>query len=128
MSNITDLIGQTIVKITNDKFSIDFYTESGKHYIMGHDQNCCEYVELEDICGNLQGLIGSPVHDAFIKTNTDSGEYLDKGSGENYQWTFYTIVTMFETVTLRWYGEADCYSIDVDFDEIKWKDEWRNIQ
>src|SRR3712207_8874612 len=62
-NNITELIGKVLIKIDiNDEKDIkDYYCKSGEHYQMCHIQDCCESVTIEDIFGNIDDLIGSPI-------------------------------------------------------------------
>ncbi len=111
--SIEGLVGKTLSKIEGSvgDETMTFTTNSGLKYSMYHRQDCCESVEIEDICGDLKDLIGSPIISAFEKSSQDKNpdgvvppEYQD-----SFTWTFYTIVTAKGTVTLRWYGESNGY-------------------
>jgi hypothetical protein len=92
---------------------------------MEHRQDCCESVSIEDICGDLQDLIGSEIVDAYESTNEDAkpagyispvSDYTD----DSETWTFYRIATAKGTVTIRWYGTSNgYYSVGVDFFRAK---------
>lgn len=114
MANVADLLGKTIVDITNnDNEELIFKTEDGKTYKMHHHQDCCEYVRVEDIAGNLANLIGTPI----IMAEAVSQE--DENASESGTWTFYKFATILGYVTIRWYGESNgYYSEDVDFYEV----------
>jgi len=119
-TNITDLIGQTIKEIKGEKGdnTLDFIMNDGKIYSMYHCQDCCENVEVEDICGDLSDLINTPVINAFEKSNiNENPEGIEPHEyEESFTWTFYTIQTVKGTVTIRWYGSSNgYYSEDVDF-------------
>lgn len=110
------LKGKTIKAIEDDVSQIDFVDDTGTKYSMYHDQDCCESVELEDICGNLEDLIDTPIVDAYKSTN----DYNPKDEhSESFTWTFFTLVTIKGTVVVCWYGESDgdC-SEDVDLYEV----------
>lgn len=66
MASFSNLVGQIITKIEGKKGDerLIFHTLDNKQYIMYHSQDCCEHVYLEDICGDLSDLIGSPVLNA----------------------------------------------------------------
>lgn len=87
-----------------------YFLCEGKEYIMDHSYSCCESVYIEDICGNLDWLIGTPILRAEEKTNQHSSE--DKQE----TWTFYELATINVSVTIRWYGTSNgYYSTKVNF-------------
>jgi hypothetical protein len=95
------LLNKTIIDIEISKWktSMRLVCSDGYIYDIKHDQNCCEDVHLEDICGELEDIIGSPILLAEESTS-------DKNPLPNYecfQWTFYTLRTIKGTVTLRWW-------------------------
>ena len=112
--DIQELLGKTFTKIEGKKGSeeLKFYTDDNI-YRMYHEQDCCECVEVEDICGDFADLIGTPVVDAFEKTNSEEHpegfdaecRYLD----DSFTWTFYTIRTKKGAVTIRWLGSSNGY-------------------
>ncbi len=116
MTDITDLIGKTLVRITDSNEEIIFECKGGKKYKLYHSQNCCENVYVDDICGDLPDLLGSPITVA----EECSGEIPpDPGYYESITWTFYKIDTIHAGVTIRWCGQSNgYYSESVDFDEV----------
>lgn len=116
MSNISDLIGKTLTKIEkrgNDE--LVFSSDSGESWLMHHDQDCCEAVEIEDICGDLDDLVGSPILEAEESTNRDDPP-AKVSFDDSYTWTFYKLATIKGSVTIRWFGESNgYYSERVDF-------------
>jgi len=131
-----DLIGQTILKI-NRKFSkeredqeipdgaeiieLEFLMESGRIYRMWHDQDCCEWVHLDDIEGELSDLIGAPLEMAEEVTDTGIPDGEEKyGSDDSHTWTFYKFATAKGYVTLKWYGESNgYYSESMEFERVE---------
>jgi len=100
-----------------------FTTDNGEVYKLYHVQDCCEYVGIEDICGDLDDLIGEPllvaeevVNDQDVNPEgVPTKEYQD-----SFTWTFYKLDTRKGGVTIRWYGESNgYYSESVDFDRVK---------
>ena len=102
--------------------NIFFIDEDGIEYEMFHDYDCCENVYIEDICGDINNLIGSKIIMAEEVINRDLSP-LNKFD-ESYTWTFYKFATVKGYVTIRWYGESNgYYSEKVDF-AIKDKEEY----
>lgn len=112
-----ELKGKTIVKIEGmekDSGCIEFFCSDGTKYVMNHEQDCCESVYLEDVCGDKEDLLNSPILLAEEVKNAD-GPALNEYE-ESWTWTFYKLATIKGTVTLRWYGTSNgYYSEDVDF-------------
>ena len=94
--------------------SVYFQCEDGTRYVMFHEQDCCETVDLEDVFGDPGSLIGSPV--TMAEESTDSGT---NGLCDSYTWTFYKLATLKGYVTLRWHGRSNgYYSESVQFFEL----------
>lgn len=114
----SDLIGKTLTKCEGviHGESILFETTEGKRYVLEHNQDCCESVTVEDICGELSDLVGSPIVQAEENSNSDPVPY---GCSESWTWTFYRIATAKGQVVIRWLGESNgFYSEGVDFSEV----------
>ena len=122
---IKELLGKTLTSVKGKVGGkeIIFKTTEGKRYKFYHGQDCCESVTVEDICGELQDLVGSPL------TTAEESRSLNKNPPDlvkipqcqdSYTWTFYRFATAKGFVTIRWYGESNgYYSEAVDFVEIK---------
>lgn len=98
------LIGKTLNKIiiSSDKKEVTFFTDE-RSYKMFHQKDWSEDVWLEDIDGDINDLIGSPIINAEKVTNKNK-------NGLNVQlWTFYKFQTEKGYVTLRWCGESNGY-------------------
>jgi hypothetical protein len=115
--DVSVMLGQTlqeIKKVDNDQLL--FTTVDGVVYRMFHSQCCCEDVSIEDVTGDLNDLVGSPL--------TMSEEVADYDgpipeSYDSYTWTFYKFATLKGYVTVRWYGESNgYYSESVDFEKL----------
>lgn len=89
------LEGKTLTKIDN---------QEGETYLMFHYQDCCESVSVEDIIGDLDDLIGSPI--TMAEEVSEDGGYDDYGSST---WTFYKLATNKGYVTIRWLGSSNGY-------------------
>jgi len=117
----SNLLNRTIKKITRqntidgDELIFEFEDFHGRNVtplIMKHIADCCEIVFLEDVNGDLDDLIGTPIlmAEESIKVPSqeeiDSSEYDDKGSNT---WAFYKLATIKGYVDFRWYGTSNGY-------------------
>lgn len=101
------------IEVSDDKKEVIFTCNDGEKYIMLHYQDWCEHVYLEDICGNLNDLLGVPIITA------ESVSQIDDDACESGRWTFYKFLTCKGYVTLRWYGSSNgYYSESVDFEKL----------
>lgn len=116
--NINALVGLTLSKIQVDEDQILFITACGRQFRQWHSQDCCESVEIDDVCGNWDDLIGTPILTAEESCN-DGLPGDERPYAESETWTFYRLSTFKGTVVVRWYGESNgYYSEGVDFDEV----------
>lgn len=112
---IKEMIGAVIAEIQQDVDVLQFKARDGTSFNFYHDQYCCESVEIEDVCGDLDDLKGSPIIEA--SENISGGDSED--GYHHLTWTFYRFSTVKGTVTVRWRGESNgYYSESVDF-EVK---------
>lgn len=126
---ISDLLGKTILEIINDENDRLLFITQDENYVMYHAQDCCESVYLEDINGDLNDLLDSPILQAEESSSTEhiEGQVLSGWGNDSFTWTFYKLATIKGYVTLRWFGSSNgYYSESVDF---KQSDiiEFRNI-
>lgn len=128
MNGIELLLGKTITSIDGaEKGSgkILFTCADGTQFKMYHDQDCCEDVSVEDICGDIADLIGSPILLAEEATSEEDPEGVvlkeeDLDYRESFTWTFYKLATIKGPVTIRWYGTSNgYYSERVGFELVK---------
>lgn len=106
---------QIIEKYIQDDESITFYTKEHS-YLMYHEQDCCERVTLEEIIGDLDDLLNTPLLKAEVRTNNLSPKPRENDST---LWTFYEFATIKGSVTLRWFGSSNgYYSVKVKFRQL----------
>lgn len=104
-----DMKGMVLNAVKVSESEIAFLEEAGRVFCLRHEQHCCEEVWVEDICGDLLDIVGSEIVECSESTE-------DHPAGG---WTFYKISTIKGSVTIRWNGESEFYSISVDFYEVE---------
>ena len=112
---ISELFGKTLTHIEgyDGGEELVFYCFDGTTYKMYHKQECCESVYMEDIAGDLDDLVGSPILTAEERSNFE-----DTKDGVE-QWTFYELATNKGSVTIRWYGTSNgYYSTSVNIEKV----------
>jgi hypothetical protein len=120
------------IRINARQSEILFSVDDDEEYIMYHCQDCCESVWIEDICGDLHDLIGTPIlqaEEASSRKKEALWDFLprehqveafkdslrvheDDDFDEDYEsrtWTFYKLATIRGSVTIRWYGTSNGY-------------------
>lgn len=119
--DVSKLKGKIVNKI--EKFGdsdLVFHCNTGEIFRMYHFQDCCECVYLEDIAGDLNNLINTPI--LKVEENSSSKE----DDWNSMTWTFYILTTVKGYVNLRWYGESNgYYSESVDFMLYENKEEYQ---
>ena len=102
------LTGIDIIK-DNGVDMILFYCKN-KVYLQCHLQECSEGVGIEDICGDINDIISSPI--LMAEESISIGN-----QGEDHcTWTFYKLATNKGAITIRWAGCSNgYYSESVEF-------------
>lgn len=122
VTEFKDLIGKTLSEVHQDGSErIEFTTTEGKKYALFHAQDCCESVAINDVCGDLQDLVGSPIVQAEETTSSeDPADYPKREyAPESLTWTFYRFATAKGAVVIRWIGESNgYYSESVTFAQL----------
>ena len=92
---------ETMLLVMTDGSAFGFY----------HEQDCCETVAINDVCGDLSDLIGSPLLQAEEVSSDTPPDDLPKPEWEpeSQTWTFYKFATIKGGVTIRWLGESNGY-------------------
>ena len=115
--DMREMLGKVMVSVKQNGEELIFTDGDGIKYIFYHSQSCCESVDIDDIEGELDWLVGLPMlmveevhNDASPKTSEYGYE------PESYTWTFYKFATNRGTVVVKWYGTSNgYYSESVDF-------------
>lgn len=120
---IKTLVGKTLIKIVGKKGddTITFDAADGSEFVMYHRQDCCESVSVEDICGNPDDLVGTPILSAEESSSDQNPEgVVSEYTPESQTWTFYRIATVKGSVVIRWLGTSNgYYSEGVTFAQIR---------
>lgn len=120
---ISELIGKTLTDIQKSDDVIMFICDDGDVYQMRHDQACCESVSIDDICGDLNDLIGYTIIKAEELVSNEptlkqvaekEKEKFEQGedyweSDESFTWTFYKFATAKGYVDIKWFGTSNGY-------------------
>ncbi len=124
--DINILVGKTLTKIDKSEDEIIFHCSTGEKYKLYHEQDCCESVTIDDINGDLEDLIGTPIllaeevsneqfekdfDSKFKSFEEDYWQRDDEGNSkpDSYTWTFYKLATIKGYVDIRWFGESNGY-------------------
>lgn len=124
--NFEDMLGKTFEKVyqqargIGDSDALVFQVSEDERYAMFYKQDCCASCSIEDICGDLNDLIGAPIVRAEANSNEEKEPENFSHSDDSYTWTFYRIGTNKGTVVIRWYGSSNGYYSETPcFERIK---------
>jgi len=127
-----ELLGKTLVlaeRRHGGLWSVEeivFKTADGEKFKLFNLSNCWEPTWLEDICGDLEDLVGKPILLAEKVSNVPGEKSLATRPDQDPSpvghnpatctWTFYKLATNAGAVTIRWYGEfSGAYGMEVCF-------------
>ena len=114
VKSFSDLQGRILTRV--ERFGdeeIRFYITEDHYVRMHHNQDCCESVTIEDIVGDLEDLVGTPLLVAEERVSRDE----DDGDYQSVTWTYYSFRTIKGSVDIRWYGTSNGYyseSVDIN--------------
>jgi hypothetical protein len=107
------LVGRMLSEVSgmeSGSEKIIIVTTDGERFAMEHIQDCCETVEVYDVCGDPLDLVGSLVIEAEEVSDADNPvEWNPECAPESHTWTFYKIGTQKGFVTIRWLGKSNGY-------------------
>lgn len=111
---------KSVKGMENGNDEVIFETECGRTFRMYHQQDCCERVYLEDVVGDVDDLIGSPILYAEESTSETPPDEENREYWDDLQrWTFYKLATIKGYVDLRWFGSSNgYYGVSVDVVEL----------
>lgn len=117
-----EMIGRVVREVSG------FYPESaackitfndGSFATFEHRQDCCEVVEIVDVCGDPSDLVGWPLTVAE-DVSQDTPEPEHSYCNDSHTWTFYRFEGPDGFITVRWLGESNGYygeEVDYKFTE-----------
>jgi hypothetical protein len=116
-TGMESMIGKVFTQVTGDRGSGQSVIANDREsYVFAHIQDCCESVTVDDIVGDLQDLVGTPILVAEEANGTVPESYQ---CNESCSWTFYKFATFKGWVDVRWLGESNgYYSESVDLFHI----------
>ena len=106
-AKIEDMVGKVFTSIRNEDTELVFENAT-ERFVFFHSQDCCEHVSIEDVCGDLEDLVGEPL----LLAEEVSGETpvdFNEADHESVTWTFYKFATRKGYVDVRWLGESSGY-------------------
>jgi hypothetical protein len=115
VKSFEDLQGRTLSKVLKlDDYELRFHLTEDHYVRMYHIRDCCESVYIEDIVGDLDDLVGTPL---LLVEEVSNYEGERKEYSESETWTYYRFRTIKGSVDIRWYGESNGYyseSVDIE--------------
>ena len=116
------MIGLTFDKVVEDGRTMKLTASIlGQPFVVEflHYQDCCEDVSIEEVHGDLQDLVGSPIVQAECVSEHNNDE------GSSSTWTFYKFATNKGSVVVRWLGSSNGYyseSVDMQINGLDYCD------
>jgi hypothetical protein len=104
---IKDMVGKTFTRVYGGVGDGEMVFENDtERYVFTHDQDCCESVDINDVVGDLQDLVGEPL---LMAEEVSGATEPDVEHSESYTYTFYKFATRRGYVDVRWLGESNGY-------------------
>jgi hypothetical protein len=106
-AKIEDMRGRVFTRVTGSVGSGEMVFENDtERFVFFHHQGCCESVDINDITGDLEDLVGEPL---LIAEEVSGATEPDEEHYESYTYTFYKFATRKGYVDVRWLGESNGY-------------------
>ena len=104
------MLGKTFVQVSGavGNFDLLFETANGERFMFSHQQDCCERVDINDIVGDLEDLVGEPLLMAEEVEGAIPVDFQEEDH-DSVTWTFYKFATRKGYVDVRWLGESNGY-------------------
>ena len=121
-ARLTDMIGVTMRAVTRTREEMRFVAEDGRTWRLYNEQDCYGNVEIADVSGELDFLVGAPLLMADVSESTTRPADVPQSEfeAESQTWTFYKFGTLKGYVDVRWCGDSNgFYSESVDFELMR---------
>ncbi|NDC95936.1 hypothetical protein EBZ38_06495 [bacterium] len=107
---LRSMVGRTFVRVEGavGAGEMVFVDQNGERFIFTHMQDCCETVDINDISGDLDDLVGEPLLVAEEVEGSVPADW-DSGFSQCYTFTFYKFATRKGYVDVRWLGQSNGY-------------------
>ena len=106
-AKIEDMVGKIFTRVTGGVGDGELVFENDtERFVFFHHQDCCESVDINDIVGDLEDLVGEPL---LIAEEVSGATEPDEEHYESYTYTFYKFATRKGYVDVRWLGESNGY-------------------
>lgn len=119
-AEIRDMVGKTFTRVYGGVGDGEMVFENDtERYVFTHDQDCCESVDINDVVGDLEDLVGEPL---LMAEEVSGAIEPDVEHSESYTYTFYKFATRRGYVDVRWLGESNGYyseSVDLHWEICK---------
>jgi hypothetical protein len=104
---LKEMVGRSFVSVTGAKGDEEmlFTDKDGRWVKFYYEHDCCASCNVEDICGDLSDLVGTPI----LHAEEVSNEPEPYAGSDSYTWTFYKFDTIKGSITVRWLGESNGY-------------------
>ena len=106
-ARIEDMRGKVFTRVTGSVGGDTLVFENAsERFVFFHYQDCCESVDINDIVGDLEDLVGDPL---LIAEEVSGATEPDVEHYQSYTYTFYKFATRKGYVDVRWLGESNGY-------------------
>jgi hypothetical protein len=106
-AKIEDMVGKVFTLVSGGVGDGELVFENDtERFVFFHYQDCCESVDINDIVGNLEDLVGEPL---LIAEEVSGATEPDEEHYDSYTYTFYKFATRKGYVDVRWLGESNGY-------------------
>jgi hypothetical protein len=109
--NFFELNGQIITDISNlrvESQEVEIFTGSNRYWLY-HLQDCCEYVRIVKIIGNIDDIINREIIFAEEDAGANEPDWHSKYLDESRTWTKYVLKTENASLEFWFLGESNGY-------------------